>query len=817
MWLNLVHAVRHLRRRPLLTTVGIVSLAVGIGCALACASVVNTVLFRALPYHQPNRLVLVWENNAKRGVGLTPTSVLNYEDLKSSATTFDALGAFVDDVVSLDGPDGSEKAIAYRTTAGLIDQTRVAPLVGRLFTPDDDRSSSTDVVVLSHGLWQRRFGSDPAIVGRVIRMTGIPYTVIGVMPRGFLLPPIFGAHLVGTDVVIKEADLWVPIKLERMPRHRDARLLFMLGRLKAGRSFEENQAEASTIGRRLATDFPVDDLGMDFTVVPLQTQVMTNVRTLLLLLLVVGALVLVIAATNAAHLLLADSLTMSGETAVRSALGASTWRLASAQGTLSAVWCALATSGALVVAALIETPVAAYTKANVPRLTEVGLDGAGGLLALGVGGAMALAISLLPIAYAKRVGSGRSATATAAPLGMPRWRRVFVIVQLAVAIIVLSTAGLLFRSADALAHVNPGFVADGVSVFDIMLPESRYGTPQRRVEFERRLLEAAADAPGGRPVAAVDFLPFSNDTSIVNFTIEHHVVADATARPRAALRAVSATYFGVLSIPAVEGRPFTSSDEQATSSTAIVNEAFVRQYVPGETVVGRRIKRGSATSSAPWLTVVGVVGSVRAAGLRLEPQPEVFVPYVKGGSWPSLSLIVKSSAPPRALASSIGERIHRVDASLSPATITDMSELVALASGQPFFYARLFGVLAAVAFVLSLVGVYGVAVLGVSARSTEIAIRSCLGAQPGDIVRLILRETAMAVGPAVAVGAVGAWMLQRRMAAFVYGVESTDWLVIAASAMALSVLALGAVYIAIRRVVNLRPMDLLKHGTGALA
>jgi len=817
MWLNLVHAVRHLRRRPVLTAVGIVSLAVGIGCALACASVVNTVLFRALPYLEPNRLVLVWENNTKRGVGLTPTSVLNYEDLKSAATTFDTLGAFADALVSLDGPDGSERAVAYRTTAGLLDQTHVQPLIGRLFAPAEDKPGAADVVVLSYGLWQRRFGGDPTVAGRVIRLTGVAHTVIGVMPRGFLLPPIFAARLVGTDVVIREADLWVPFKLEGLPRRRDARMLFVLGRLKAGRSFEENQAEASSIARRLASDYAVDDFGMDFTIVPLQTQVLTSVRTLLFLLLFVGALVLIIAATNAAHLLLADSLTMTGETAVRSALGASAWRLASAQGTLSALWCTLATLGALLVAAIIETPVAAYTKANVPRLSEVRLDGTAGTLALVIGGALALGISLLPIAYAKRAGSARSITATAAPVGMPRWRRLFVVVQIAIAIIVLSTAALLFRSADALARVNPGFVSEGVSVFEIMLPESRYGTPARRVEFERRLLEAVADMPGRRAPAVVDYLPFGGSTSIVNLTIEHHVVTDATARPRAALRAVSVTYFDALSIPAIDGRPFISSDESAESSVAIVNEAFVRQYVPGETVVGRRIKRGDANSQMPWMTIVGVVGAVRSAGLSLEPQPEVFVPYVKGGTRVAMNLIVKAGAPPRALARPIAERIHRVDPSLSPTTITDMTELVARASGQPFFYARLFGVLAGVAFVLSLVGVYGVAVLGVSARSNEIAIRSCLGAQSGDIVRLILRETATAVCPAVAAGALGAWILQKRVAAFVYGVESTDWVVIAASALVLSVLALGAVYIAIRRVVDLRPMDLLKHGVGALA
>src|SRR5882762_9455456 len=626
MWLNLTHAVRHLRRRPVLTAVGIISLAIGIGCALACASVVNAVLFRAFPYRDSNRLVLVWENNAKRGVGLTPTSVLNYRDFKEGASTFEDLGAFVDVVFSLDGPDRSERVFGYETTAGLLEQTRIAPMLGRIFTAAEDKPGSPDVVVLSHGLWQRRFGGDPAIVGQTIRLTGASHTVIGVMPRGFMLPPVFGVRLVGMDIVLKEADFWLPLKLDGQPQRRDARSLFVLGRLKPGRSVNQSQAEASSIAARLASDYAVDDFGLDFTVVPLETQVLANVRTLLFLLLLVGALVLIIAATDAAHLLLADSLTMTGKTAVRSALGASAWRLASAQGMLSALWCTLATLGALLVAAIIETPVAAYTKANVPRLSEVRLDHAGGAFALAIGGALALGISLLPIAYAKRAGSARSITATPVPVGMPRWRRLFVVVQLAVAIIVLSTAALLFRSADALARVNPGFVSEGVSVFEIVLPESRYGTPARRVEFERRLLEALADMPGRRAPAVVDYLPFGGSTSIVNLTIEHHVVTDATARPRAALRAVSVTYFDALSIPAIDGRPFISSDESAESSVAIVNEAFVRQYVPGETVVGRRIKRGDANSQMPWMTIVGVVGAVRSAGLSLEPQPEVFVP-----------------------------------------------------------------------------------------------------------------------------------------------------------------------------------------------
>ena len=832
MWLNLVQAVRHLRRRPVLAAVGIVSLASGIGCALACASVVNAVLFRAFPYRDSNRLVLVWENNAKRGVGLTPASILNYKDLKSAATAFEDLDAFVDDSFSLDGHDGSERAFGYRTTAGLLDQTGVAPIIGRIFTAADDRAGSADVVVLSHGLWQRRFGGDPHIVGQTIRLTGVPHTVIGVMPRGFMLPPVFSIRLIGIDVVFKEADFWLPLKIDSLPQRRDARMLYMLGRLKPGHAVAASQAEASTIGGRLATDYSVEDFGLDFTVVPLEQQVLSNVRTLLLLLLIVGGLVLLVSAADAAHLLLADSLTMTGETSVRSALGASTWRLVSQQGMLSVAWCAFATVGALLVAAALQAPVAAYTKANVPRLNEVKLDATIAALAAIIGLALAVGISLLPIAYARRTissGAARSIGAALVPVGMPRWRRVFVIVQLAIAIVVLSTAALLFRSAGKLARVNPGFVAHDVSVFELMLPESRYGSPASRVDFQRRLLNLVADAPGHRGAATVDALPFAEDTAVINFTIEHRVVTDAMARARAAMRSVSASYFDVLSIPSIEGRRFTASDEGAaagedapqtskTADVAIVNEAFVRQFLEGETALGRRIKRGEPNSKHPWLTIVGVVGSVRGAGLGADAPPEVFVPYVRaGGGLSTMSLIVKADGPAHALARVIADRIRRTDASLAPTSITGMTELVERATGQPYFYARLFGVLAAVAFALSLVGVYSVAALGVSARSAELAIRSCLGAQPSDIVRLVLGETAIAACPASAAGAFGAWVLQKRMAAFVYGVESTDWIVIAVSALALSALAVGASYLAVRRAADVQPLVLLKHGAGALA
>jgi predicted permease len=514
---------------------------------------------------------------------------------------------------------------------------------------------------------------------------------------------------------------------------------------------------------------------------------------------------------------MADVLTLAGETSVRWALGATSWRLAGELGAMSALWCLIATTAAWVIAAAIQVPVAAYAQAHIPRLNQLRLDGSVALLAIGIALTLACAISLLPMLYARKAGSARSVHGTAAPTGMPRWRRVFVVVQLAVAVVVLSTAALLFRSASSLSRVDPGFVADGVNVFEMMLPPSRYATPPSRVAFQRRLLDAVADLPAARAAAVVDYVPFGGSASIVNFTVENYVASNAMAKPRASLLAVSGGYFDALSIPQLDGRRFVTSDEADGATAVVVNDAFVHRYIADGRVLGRRVKRGEPDSKNPWMSIVGVVGSVRGAGLTMEPQPEVFIPYVRGGARGVTNLVVNAGTPTAILAPAVLERIHRVDGALSPTDVTTMRALLERAVGQPTFYARLFAVLALVACVLSLTGVYGVAVLGVSARSNEIAIRSCLGAQRSDIIALVMRETAVSVGFAVAAGTVGAWMLQRRIAALVYGAESSDWLMIALSAVALSLLAFAAVHTAVRKIIVLRPLDLLRHGAGALA
>ena len=812
MWLNVLHAIRRLKRRPLVASLIIANLALGLGCAVACTTVLNAVLFRALPYRDPDRLVLVWEDNSKRGVGLTPTSLANYQDLKAGSSSFDALGAFADLPLSLDGPESSERLIGYRVTSSVLQETGVPPFAGRLFAATEDRPGGPDVVVLSHGLWRRSFGATTDIVGRVIRLTGVPHTVIGVMPEGFSFPPTFSARLIGSDVTIREADLWIPLRKDTVPDRRDVRSLFMLGRLKDGQSVKTSQAEVSSVARRLAADYPLVNLQMDFAVVLLKGQILANVRTLLTILSLVGVLVLMISAINAVHILLADSLAMAAETRLRLALGATRWHLAAHLGTANGILCGCAAACALLIASIIETPITAYTNANVASLNAVRFDAAAWAATIGFSIVVMVAISVLPLLHTSRVAIYRSVHMSSDSFKMSFWRRLFTAALLALPIVVLSTAGLLYRSADRLAAVNPGLAADGVSVFELMLPDTKYGAPARRIEFQRRML-SLLDEDFPNRAAFVDQVPFGDNSLVLTITLENRTPVNDRLRPSAAVRSVSSAYFSVFSIPLLEGRLFGATEDAAQGNVAVVNDAFVRSYSPGEQIVGHRIKRGGASAATPWMTVVGVVGSVRSAGLALAPEPEVFVPYTQNASLSiitSLVLLVKTSSPQTVVVPAVVQRLHSVDAGLSPTAITTERELVSRGLGRPQFYARLFGVVAAAAFALGLIGVYGVAVLSISSRSNELLLRICLGAQRGDILRVVFGDASIAIVSAAMTGGLGAIALQQWMAGIVFGVQSIDWTVTAATVVIMSLFALGAVYLAARRVIYLVPADALR-------
>ena len=422
------------------------------------------------------------------------------------------------------------------------------------------------------------------------------------------------------------------------------------------------------------------------------------------------------------------------------------------------------------------------------------------------------AISVLPLLQTSRVAVYRSVQMTSDSLKISFWRRLFTAALLAIPIMVISTAGLLARSAYGLAAVNPGLTADGVSVFELMLPATTYGAPARRIELQRHLL-TLLDGAFANKAAFVDQVPFGDNSVVSTLTLENQTPVDERFPPRAAVRSVSAAYFNVFSIPLLEGRLFGAADDTAQGSVAVVNDAFVRTYFTGERIVGHRIKRGPSSSTAPWITIVGVVGSVRSAGLALGPEAEVFVPYNQAASqsmFGIVNLVVKTSSPATVVAPAIVQRLHSVDAALTPTAVTTERELVSRGLGRPLFYARLFGVLAAVALALGLIGVYGVAVLSISARSNELLLRICLGAQRGDILRVVFSDTSIAIVAAAITGGIGAIALQQWMAGVVFGVQSIDWTVTVGTVVVMSLFALGAVYLAARRVMYLVPADALK-------
>ena len=643
MWLNLTHALRHLRRRPALTAVGVLSLALGIGCALACASVVNTVLFRAFPYRDAGRLVSCGEQHEARR--------RPHADVDSQLQGFQGCRG------ELRRPrrvrrqrreprrrGAIQRALAYNVTAGLLDATHTAPMLGRLFTPDEEASGAPDVAVISYGLWQRRFGGDPRILGQVIRVTGVPHAIVGVMPRGFLLPPVFSIRLVNLDIVIKEADLWLPLKLDDAaaarradaPRARPAERR-PLDRAGARRSVDDRPAPRGRLSRgRSGSGFlgrAARRAGADqrpHAAVPAAVRRRAGARHR-------GDRCRPPSARGCVD----DDRRDGG------AIGARRDDVAAgvAQGTLSVVWCALATVGALVVAAASRSPVAAYTKANVPRSAKCGST-VRCRLALAVGAGLALATaccrSLCQTGRHRRDRRRARRRRPACRDGAGVRRR--------------AARGRDRRAVDRRAAVPqrrrarrasiPDSSPRASSVFEVMLPDAatdrRHGG-SRSIGVCWRTWTAM---PGTlRRSAAVDYVPLGDSTSIVNFTIEHRVAADAMAKPRAALRAVSAL---VLRRPVDSGdrRPHVRlAATRTASSDAMVNEAFARRYRGGRRLIGRHIKRGERDVDVAMADDRRRRRSVRGAGLGLEPQPEVFVPSCAAAARRRCSLIVKSSLP----------------------------------------------------------------------------------------------------------------------------------------------------------------------------
>lgn len=803
------YALRTLIRRPGFTIVAVSALTLGIGATTAIFSVVNGVLLRPLPYHEPDRLVVILHD------GRNPVAPANYLDWKRQSTDFSAMGAAEYWSGNVMG-DVTERVQGLKVTSDVLAMTGIPAVLGRVLRPEDDAPSGDRPIVLSWGYWQRRFAGSRDVLGKSLIVDGASYTVVGVMPRGFDFPMFWATGV----------QMWTPLALGERATSRRSQSLRLFARLAPGATVDRARAQMTTIVANLEKTFPGTNPGV--MVAPLATMVVGDVRTALLVLLGAVALVLLIACANVAHMVLARASARQREMTVRLALGASRARLLRQLLTESVVLALAGGALGIVLARLGLQTLVALAANSVPRAESIHLDP--GVLAfttvvslltgVGFGLLPAMRISRAEMAEALRDGS-RGSTEGAQ---RSRVRSILVGSEIALALMLLTGAGLAMRSFVALRAIDPGFEPRGVLSAIVSLYGTAEAAPGRREAFYTSALERVRQLPGVESASLINHLPIAGDNWGLQFLVEGRPRPEPADLPRATYRVVYPGYFKTMRLPILRGRDVTEADRIGAPAVVIVNDFFARRYWPNEDAVGKRITVDLSADASTWLTVIGVVKNDVQSDWSAPPQEEMFIPYLRnreylrsdGGHVGYMTLVVRAACPaatscnPTGLASAVRDAVGSLDRSVPVTEVQAMDAVVSGANAGPRFTLVLLATFAVVALLLAAVGIYGVISYAVSRRTHEIGVRIALGASPTSVVRLIIAQGMRAVVVGVVVGLAGALVTSQLMTKLVYGVRVTDPVTYVAVALLLALVALVASYIPARRATRIDPLAAMR-------
>ena len=813
IWQDIRYGARMLLKNPSFTLIAVLTLALGIGANTAIFSVLNFVLLRPLEYTNPDQLVMIWERNLRRGFSETPTSFANFDDFRRSVQSLE-LAAFTDANFNVSGGDQPERIAGLRVTANLFSVLGMNPISGRWFLAHEDQPGSGRVVILSYGLWQRSFGGNSNLVNQSVQLNGHSYTVVGIMPSNFKFPPSFSASVAGSEETLINAELWVPLTTDDVPLVRDIRNLKMIGRLKAGVTAPQAQAELNGIASRLDKDFPEVNGGIESSVIPLHKQVTGDISLALWVLMSAVGLVLLIACANVANLLLAKATSRQKEIAIRTAIGATRMRILRQLLTESVLLGVMGGALGLLFAILGARALVTLVTNDIPRLKDFGFDKWALLFTLGISIVTALVFGLAPAIDASKVNlnealkeGGRSSGGGSA---RNKLRSALVIAEVALAVVLVTACGLMFRSFLQLQRVNPGFNPANVVTLEIELPEASYQADQQQRNFQQQLLQKIRTVPGVVNAATVDNLPFSGNAFNSSFIVEGRPIPAATERPRAYYRVVSPDYFSTMGIQMVRGNPFSDRDTADVPGVAVINDVAARKFWPGEDPLGKKIKRGRPESKNPWVTIVGIVGSGAQNSLDDPAQAEIYTPYLQNTSG-TFTLVTRTSTDARTLAPLIRKEVWATDKDLPVSNMKLMDELISNSVAQPRFYVILLSVFAGLALVLAAVGVYGVMSYSVLLRTRDIGIRMALGARPIDIFKHVLTQALVLALIGLGIGLVLAVTSTRVLSSMLYGISPTDPITLAATALVLLLVALMASYLPARRATKVDPMVTLRY------
>jgi putative ABC transport system permease protein len=800
---DLRYAARLQRKNPAFTIIAIIALALGIGANTAIFSVVNTVLLRPLPYKDPDRLVMVWEDASRHGYPRDTPAAANFVDWRDQSQNFEGMAAIADESFNLTGSGDPERLEGRRVSANMFPLLGVEPQLGRVFTAAEDQPGAQRVVILSYPLWQRRFGGDPAIVGQSLTLNGESHVVIGVMPARFQFPS-------------SDDQAWVPIALTQQDAgNRNRHYLQVLGRLKPGVSLAQAQSEMSTIATRLQQQYPQSNAELGAVVQPLQEHLVGDIKPALLVLLGAVGLVLLIACANVANLLLARAAVRQKEIAVRVALGAKRSRLIRQFLTESVL---LSTSGGLVGLAIAYGGLfllKAFIPENISQARDISIDLKVLAFTFLVSVATGLIFGLAPAIQAARFNQidtlkegGRDAATGGSG---QRLRGLLVTAEVAISLVLLIGAGLLINSFLRLRNVDPGFRTDNLLTMKIVLPEPKYEEMERRSAFYTELINRVQALAGVRSAAVTSNLPLYRQGNSIGIGIEGQPAPPPGQERIIVTRIVSPRYFDTMSIPILRGRGLTDQDTETTPNVVVISETMARRYWPGEDAVGKRIAAGRIRTPEDWIQVVGVVKDVRQFELNAEPKPQMYLSYRQAGFFDSRDLVVKTDVDPASMAATVRKAVWEIDKDQPVSNIQTMDQILAESIARQRFSMLVLAIFAAVALVLAGVGIYGVMSYSVAQRTHEIGIRMALGAQTGAVLKLAVGYGMKLVIVGIAIGLIAAFALTRVMSTLLFGVTATDPTTFTLISLLLIAVAVLASYVPARRATRVNPIIALRY------
>lgn len=820
------YALRMLRKSPGFTAVAVLTLALGIGASTAVFSLVNAVLLKPLPYPQADRIVFPW-NLPPRGVNvgfdIVPTARAAYLYFEQQSKTFASLGAFQSDSFNLTGSSEPLHLDGLDASAGFFPSLGVAPILGRTFTDAEDRPGNEHEVVLSYSLWHSQFGADPGILGRAIELNGLPYTVIGVMPRGFAFPR--ANEMPAAFSFPSQIQVWVPLALYRGPFiPAEPSSLAVVGRLKPGVTLAQAQDEMDIMAKNAEGLFPPNWKGsLNSKVTPLASQIAGGTGRPLLLTLGAVAVLLLLACANVAGLLITRSLGRRREFILRAALGAGHSRLIRQLLTES---CLLASAGGIGGLAVGEGGIyfaRNFGPAGIPRLGEAGLDirvlaftfGVMVIAALIFGFAPAIGVTRESLAESLKEGGQRSGTSLAAR----QMRNALLISQMALALVLVVAAGLLARTFYRLLQVDPGFRADHVLTFQLSLPPAKYPDRAHIVPAYQAVLQRIESLPGVRSAGIAEASPMGGPTDETGIRMPGQAVEDQVRKGVAYYTVTSSGYFAAAGTPILRGHGFLDTDTANSLPVAVISESMAKRYWPGGDPLGKQV--GPGALKYPVATIIGIVADTKRLSLREEPFPEMYVPEtqtvwpsLRTTLWPSLQtmeVVVRTATASATMTASVQDAVHAVDPDLPVAGVKLLSTIVAESMTEPRFSMLLLAGFAALALALAAIGMYGVVSYGVAQRIQEIGIRMALGAQRGSVFQMILGQGARLAAFGIGIGLAAAFTVTRLMRSFLYGIRATDPLTFVSVVILLMLVALAACYIPARRAMKVDPMVALRY------